>query len=97
MSFLDIFKRKEKRSISEDEAVSILSMALQFGAAYIDESSKSISAVYRAVDLISDSVAVLPIKIRNKNASHNEDISTHPIHKAFNNSFLSQFQIITVR
>ena len=94
MSFLDIFKRKEKRSISQEEAASILSMALQFGAAYIDESSKSISAVYRAVDLISDSVAVLPIKIRNKNASHTEDISTHPIHKAFNNSFLSQFQLM---
>lgn len=91
MNLFNIFKRNTKRNTIDEETISNISMALQFGQMYIDSASKSISAVYRAVDLISDSIAVLPIKIRDKHASHNEDIESHPIHQAFDNGFLSQF------
>lgn len=54
----------------------------------------NISAVYRAVEIISDSVAMLPIKIKQVDATHKEELQTHPLNVIFNGNMLSKYNLI---
>lgn len=54
--------------------------------------SMNISAVYRAVEIISDSVALLPVKI--KLGKEKEELSTHPLNFVFSNSKLTKFNLM---
>jgi phage portal protein BeeE len=44
----------------------------------------NLSAVYRAVELISDSIAVIPIKIKEVDKNHSEETNNHPLYYFFN-------------
>ena len=54
----------------------------------------NISAVYRAVEIISDSVAILPIKIKQKDKQHKEELETHPLNYVFGNSTITKYNLI---
>ena len=87
-----------KKEIRSDEIAidypSWISQALQFGAVGTNNTARSIGAVYRATEIISDAIAVLPIKIREVNSQHTEDNSSHPVHAAFNNNLVTKYNLI---
>lgn len=62
---------------------STLADALNFGSFYNNNSAMAISAVFRAVEIISDSVAMLPIKINRGEAKHKEEDKNHPLYYVF--------------
>lgn len=90
-------KSKEKRNaIAHVDYYQPYSEALHFGqinaASY---SSMNLSAVYRAVEIISDSIAILPIKIKDKTIKHNESIESHPLYLVLNgNEIMSKYNFI---
>jgi phage portal protein BeeE len=75
-------KKEEKRNV--DNLYPIFSEALTFGGLSGKYGNMNLSAVYRAVELISDSIAVLPIKIRETDKNHSEETTQHPLYYFFN-------------
>lgn len=57
--------------------------SLLFGDLFNKYSSMNLSAVYRATELISDSVAVLPVKVKIVDSIHKEEDDTHPLNLIF--------------
>lgn len=68
--------------------------ALPFNELKNTYAAMNISAVYRAVEIISDSVAILPIKIKQTDSNHSEELKTHPLNNVFNNNTLSKYNFI---
>ena len=90
-------KKKEKRS-GELQYVSHFSDALTFGSLVNNQSAMCLSAVYRATELISDSIAMLPIKIQKTNDSGKNEMENHPLKVVFgdknNGNLLSKFNLM---
>lgn len=89
-------KNKEQRAL---EYVNCnVSGALPFFPFSSQYSALSISAVYRAIELISSSVAVLPIKVLINNDEGKNELKTHPVNLLFNdrntNNLISKFTLI---
>lgn len=76
---------EEKRS--ETYSPPIISDALTFGSLFNNYNAMNISAVYRATEIISDSVAILPIKIRSNKDNHKEEIDSHPLNMVFKDKY----------
>lgn len=55
------------------------------GGARVDNNALSISTVYRCVDIISDNIAILPIKLKNKELDHISEVFNHPLNSVFEN------------
>lgn len=96
--FNNLFKNGEKRNVNHKNPVnqppeeeSNLSASLIFGSLYQNHISRNLGVVHRCVDLISDSVAQLPIKVVDKKAKHNEDIESHPVHLLFKDMLMSPY------
>ena len=90
-----IGKQKDKEERSESfNYVTNFSDALQFSNILNQYSAMNISAVYRAVEIISDSVAMLPIKIKQVDATHKEELQTHPLNYIFKNNSLTKYNLI---
>ena len=68
--------------------------SLPFTSIQNQYAAMNISAVYRAVEIISDSVAMLPIKIKQIDATHKEELQNHPLNVVFNNNLLSRYNLI---
>lgn len=68
--------------------------ALPFSQLQSQYTAMNISAVYRATEIISDSVAMLPIRIKQIDATHKEEMSTHPLNMVFQNNMLSKYNLI---
>lgn len=68
--------------------------SLMFSQLLNQYSAMNISAVYRATEIISDSVAMLPIKIKDNKATHTEEISTHPLNLVFESNILTKYNLI---
>lgn len=92
MSFWDIFNNKtDKRAL---EYVSPFSDALLFGANSVAYSSvMTVSAVNRAVNIIADSIAIMPVKIKNTSLEHEQEITNHPVKRAFSNPVISEYTL----
>ena len=96
MNFLNIFRSKpvvEKRAVdvdvNEDNGYT-MPLCLDYWKPYGTFSSQTLSAMFCGVELISNSVAQLPIKIKD-----NEGITiSHPIEQIFTNNTVSKFQLI---
>lgn len=86
-----ITKQKEERKI---DYISPLSEALQFSNIQGNSNAMNISAVYRAVEIISDSCAILPIQIKVKNTTHKEEVESHPVKFAIENGYLTRYNFI---
>lgn len=84
-------KEQEQRQL---EYISTYGEALPFTQLMTNYSAMNISAVYRAVEIISDSVAMLPIQIKDKDATHNEEMQNHPLNIVFNGNQLSRYNLM---
>lgn len=88
--------REKRNTIAHVDYYQPYADSLLFGTLNsVNSGSMNLSAVYRAVEIISDSVAILPIKIKNKEIKHSEAISNHPLNIALNgNEFMSKYNLI---
>lgn len=90
----DIIKRnKKERSDEQDITTNVYSSgSLLFNPYSLsNQTAQSLSVVYRAVDLISDSIAVLPIEILN---TKNKEIKSHYLNRLFKNCNLTKYNLI---
>lgn len=84
LRFGKIEKRSETNLTTSNGGVS-----LGFGEIYNRyTNSMNISAVYRSVDLISDSIAMMPIRIKQNQCTEEKD---HPLNYIFNNMRLTKY------
>ncbi len=77
MKFLGFEFRKvkpEQRAVVEEVSISD---ALLFGNFRNSFGALNLSAVFRCVDLISDNVAMLPIRVVNKDKKHKTELESH--------------------
>lgn len=58
--------------------------ALTFNGITNQYSAMNISAAYRATEIISDSIAMLPIKVKLLNGEHKEEMESHSLNLIFN-------------
>ena len=65
-------------------------LGLKFGSNYSDNNCTTLSSFYSCLELISNSIAELPIYVMKDNSI----LDTHPIYDAFDNSLLSKFTIM---
>lgn len=87
MNLKQFFGLEEKRSETNGlQYVSNFSDALNFAPFVLQGKAMNLSAVYRATELISDGVAVLPIKIQNTNTAKNE-VTNHSLNLVFGNKY----------
>lgn len=86
-------KKQEKRDNTVNEP-EVYSAALPFAQLYQQNSAQSLSAVYRATEIISDSIAMLPIKVKINNGIHKEELSSHTLYFAFDNNIISKFTLM---
>lgn len=95
MKLKDIFKRKkEQRGL---QYISNYSDGLLFGQRVNNNSALALSAVYRATELISDNIAILPIKLKNVDKEHIAEVEEHNLIDIFNNrtyNVMSKYNLI---
>jgi len=88
---------KEKRSDGL-QYVSNFSDALSFAPFIHNCTAMNLSAVYRATEIISDSIAVLPIKIQKLGEKGKNELDSHPLKLVFSdknsNNILSKFTMM---
>lgn len=68
--------------------------ALNFSALSNNAGAMNISAVYRATEIISDSIAMLPIKVKVTNENHKEELPNHSLNFVFKNNVLTKYNFI---
>lgn len=62
--------------------------ALLFGKLFPDAGNMNLSSVFRSVELISDSIACLPILLRLKDSKHKDVDTNHPLNSVLDRHFL---------
>ena len=70
MGLFDFFKRsgkQEKRELTQKEIAEAVAQALTYGGLFTNNGSLSLSAVYSALEIISNSIAQLPIIVSQVN------------------------------
>ena len=96
MKFLNIFSkpREEKREISYYNPFS--GTSLPFSSIPNSYTAMNISAVYRATEIISDSIAMLPIRVRQSSKEHKNELENHPLNLIFQfkDSILGKYNFI---
>ena len=94
-----LFSRKQKQETENrgfdnpnDYVVSPYSLGLTFGDMVRQRSAMSISAVYRCTELISDAVAMLPIRVKQGNTV----INNHSLYNVFDNrdNLITKYNLI---
>ena len=97
MKILGLEIRTTKQVEAEQRNTNIsyptFSDALNFSGIGNNYGAMNISAVYRATEIISDSIAILPIKIKEDKKEHLEEIN-HPLQFAFSNGVISKYTLI---
>lgn len=99
---MGIFNRRkqaqtqETRGIDENHDAYLTSpytnLGLTFGTYFPNRSAMSLSAVYRCVELISDAVAMLPIRVKQGNAI----VENHSLYKVFDqrDNLINKYNLI---
>ncbi len=99
---MGIFNRRkqtqaqETRGIDKNHDVYLTSpytnLGLTFGSCFTNRSAMSLSAVYRCVELISDAVAMLPIRVKQGNAI----VENHSLYKVFDqrDNLINKYNLI---
>lgn len=88
-------KEVEERDTTTGNSPYIFGDALNFSGLRNQYSAMNISAVYRAVEIISDSIAMLPIKIRQLDADHYNELDSHSLNLVLKNAgYLSKYTFI---
>lgn len=85
MGILDIFKRKPETEVNTIPEERSLAVALGFNSTsnFVTNQSMRLSAVYAATNMISNSVALLPIKVIIEEGGRKKEIQ-HPLNKVLN-------------
>lgn len=86
--FNNIFKRSKDNAVAEDNPNSATS--LLFGQFRLDSSATTLSAFFAALELISNSIAQLPIIIRN----NGEQVYDNHLNLLFTNTMMSKFNMM---
>lgn len=88
MSWRSFFGIKEKRDNkpTDIDAGNNISLSLPFLQNYYEGRAMNLSAVYRATELISDGVAILPIRIYNNSSKCKNIDEEHPLNLVFTDS-----------
>jgi len=93
----NLFGKKEERN-NELQYVHAYSDALTFAPFVSNYAAMALSAVYRAVDLISDSIAMLPVKVQQLDKENGKNQINHPLNIVFgdknNGNNISKFNLI---
>lgn len=76
MGFFDIFRRKSEAAPAPKEERGLFGVSLTYGGAGAPVSPMRLSAVYRCVEVISDSVAQLPLELYS--TADNKRLVDHP-------------------
>lgn len=96
MNLRKFFGLGEKRDAVTPQ--SFFSGALPFGSNYASQSALNVSAFFAGVNLISNSIAMLPIKVLIKDSKGRNELSTHPVNIVFGNKdndcLLSRFTLL---
>ena len=92
MGFFDFFTNKKTEQRSLDTGVGGLGLSNLATNAQIP--SISLSAVFAAIEIISNSVAELPINVKTREDDKTGLIQVHPIYDALNNSLMTKFMLI---
>ena len=94
MAFFDIFKRnKERRGLTDDYCQTALSGLNLVN--FHSNNSMSLSAIYSAIELISNTLAEIPIEVKQRDEdSQTHVLKQHSIKFAINNSQLTRFMLI---
>ena len=94
MAFVDIFKRnKEQRGLTDDYCQTALSGLNLVN--FHSNNSMSLSAIYSAIELISNTLAEIPIEVKQRDEdSQTHVLKQHSIKFAINNSQLTRFMLI---
>lgn len=74
--------RQEKRELQY--VCPSFNEALTFNGISNNYSAMNLSAAYRATEIISDSIAMLPIKVKLLNGEHKEEMESHTLNLIFN-------------
>lgn len=94
MNLFKFFNKKEKRNNSINY-ISSYGDALSFGSILNRNAALNISAAYRAVEIISDTIAILPVKVSVTNIDHKDTIDEHPIYAAFSgNDIMTKYTLM---
>ena len=99
MNIRKFFGLEEKRSTDGLQYISNFSDALSFAPFIHNSNAMNISAVYRATEIISDSIAMLPIKIQKTDSMNGKnELDSHPLKLVFgdkaNGNNLSKFTLM---
>lgn len=88
--------RKEEREKKVPDYISSTSEALNFGSLFNSYGAMNISSVYRAVELIADSVAILPIKIKENTKKSKAELENHYLKVLFSDRYsnMSRYTLI---
>ena len=89
--FNNIFPRIDKRSL---EQVDESGLGLSNFVSKSSIPSINLSAVFAAIELISNSVAEIPINVNTRQEDEETILKVHPIYDAFNNSLLTKFMLM---
>lgn len=96
MGFIDRLFGREKRNIESppDAVLYGNGTSLDFGRIFNNNTAMNISAVYRAVEIISDSIAMLPIQVKEKHGL--EILKDHNLYTIFEdkNGLLNKYTFI---
>lgn len=85
---------KEKRDVNAKPAYSPFADGALFFGRYTNGSAMSLSTVFAAVDIISNSLAELPIQVKSLEDGFNSVQDTHNIVKLFNNGIINKFNLM---
>ena len=95
MAFFDFLKRsnKEQRALTDDYCQTALSGLNLVN--FHSNNSMSLSAIYSAIELISNTLAEIPIEVKQRDEqSKTHTLKQHSIKFAINNSQLTRFMLI---
>lgn len=91
---LNITRVNKVQNEENREFVPTFSDALTFAGIGNNYGAMNISAVYRATEIISDNIAMLPIKVKISDKKHLEELSEHPIYLALNDGLITKYTLI---
>lgn len=95
MAWYNIFSRTEKRELDQQEQEQDSSgLGLSNLIRKKEIPSISLSSVFAAIELISNSVAELPINVKTKEDDKTGIVKVHPIYDALNNSLMTKFMLV---
>lgn len=74
---------EERHGIGDEHKIETYpsNLSLDFGSIFNNQTAMNLSAVYRAVGMISDSIAMLPIEIKIKNGDYKNKIENHSLYQ----------------